>query len=491
MFKCLYIWMISVLGTWCLTMNLIQTITTILASLLTLISGPTTYTEGLVGQPQNIHPLFSQENQIDQDLVSLIFEGLTRVDKNSQIVPALAESWEISEDKKIYTFKLSPKARFHNEQPVTTQDIIYTFQKSPPLKDIKTEELDPQTIKLTLDTPFSPFLHLLTIGIIPKHLDNKMRPLHPIGAGSYQISEIGRGTRKVETIILTKFKKERPGPERIALKFFETEKDLEAAAKLGEIDGFTSPNPAPKNFASQKTALGGRYFSLIFNLEGKGPLRDTEFRKTLAGLTNRKRVISDILDGNGTPIYGPLQNTWAQAKINPIDYNPEPRKFWEGELRLTFPDTKMHSQTADILQSDWEKSGITVIAEAASPHQIKNEILPQKSFDVVLIGQEVGRDPDRYTLWHSTQSESGQNFAGYKNMRADRALEEGRKEHDVEKRKEHYQNFQTIFTEDLPAIFLYQPTCTYHLKKTKDRGLNLEGIFVPSERWERIRAMYP
>ena len=471
-------------------MSLFQTITTFLASLLTLISGAGIYTEGLVGQPQNIHPLFCQENQIDRDIASLVFEGLTRLDENGQIAPGLAQSWEISEDKKTYTFKLDPKARFHDGKPVTAKDVLFTASKLPQLKNVKAEELDPYTVRIQLETPFSPLLELLSLGIIPRHLDKKMNPLLPIGAGPYKIKEIERGTRIIKSITLVKFKKDRPGPEKIVLKLFETEENLLTAAKLGELDGFASQNSAPSNFNSQKTSLQGRYFSLVFNLKGKEILKEAEFRKTLARLTPREKIISEVLKSNGTPINGPLQNTWTKVEIEPLEYNPDPKKTWEGELNLVFPDSKIHSKTADILKSEWEKTGIKVAAKAANLSEIKNEILPKRLFDVILVGQEVGRDPDRYMLWHSAQIETGANLAGYKNMRADRALEEGRKEHNPEKRKEHYQNFQRVFMEDLPAIFLYQPTYTYHLKKTKDRGLNLEGIFVPSERWERILAMY-
>lgn len=471
-------------------MSIIQQLVATITAIITFFAGPSTHIEGIVGQPQDINPLAAYENPIDRDITALVFEGLVRLDGNGNPKPGLAKSWEILEDGETYIFHLKENATFHDRTQLKAEDIIYTASKAPQLKDVEMEKIDEHTVKFKLGDPFAPFLHLMSLGILPQHLEGKTKSLNPVGAGPYRISKIVKGTRRVESITLAKFQKDHPGPERIVFKFFEKEENLLTAAKLEEVDGFSSPKFSWKSFSSQTMPLNGRYFSLVFNPREKEALKDKKFRETLARLCPRERIINEALEGEGVPLHGPLQTTWARAEIEPYLYNPEPKETWDEEVSLTIPDTLEHRKTADILAAEWKKAGIETKILPQEPPRIKNETIPQRNFEILLVGQVVGRDPDRYNLWHSTQADGGMNISGYKNMRADRALEEGRKAQEQEERRKHYENFQTVFMEDLPAIFLYQPTYTYHLQKSRGE-LDLSGIFTPEERWKRILQLYP
>jgi len=452
-----------------------------LATILALVLGPTTYIEGVVGQPQNIHPFLSQENPTDRDLAQLIFRGLTQINREGQITPGIAQSWEISENGKVYIFHLDPTATWHDGAPVTAADVAYTATQTTALKNVQAEELDRHTIRFTLKDPFAPFLRLASVGLLPKHLAGKMAPLIPVGSGLYKITGLERSTRKIETLTLGKVRTDEVGPERIIFKFYETATDIKIAAQLGELDGFETQNFSWPSFSSHKVPLGGRYFSLLFNLRENELLKDQKVRKALAQLTPREKIIEQI-GGAGMPIYGALAGNWAQTSVTIPKYSEATTATFTGEIALTFPDTENHQKTAEILKTEWEKTGIKLTLIPRKLDQLKSEDLTQRTFDVLLMGQEVAADPDRYTLWHSTQTEfPGLNLTGYKNMRADRALEEGRKSSDPEERKKHYANFQEVLAEDIPCIFLYQPTYNYHLKKKVGR-LNLSGIFTPEDR---------
>ena len=107
-----------------------------------------------------------------------------------------------------------------------------------------------------------------------------------------------------------------------------------------------------------------------------------------------------------------------------------------------------------------------------------------EDFDVLLLGEEVSRDPDRYVFWHSTQGDTGLNFGGYKAVRVDKALEEGRSALDRQERIKHYGIMQKVFVEDVPAIFLYHPTFHFYLSK-QITGVNLTNIYYP---WEIFKS---
>ena len=83
--------------------------------------------EGLIGQPRYLNPLLSQQNPVDQHLVDLIFDGLIRYGPDGQPQPALASSWDVSEDGRVFTFTLRDDARWHDGRPVTTDDVAFTY----------------------------------------------------------------------------------------------------------------------------------------------------------------------------------------------------------------------------------------------------------------------------------------------------------------------------------------------------------------------------
>ena len=129
-----------------------------------------------------------------------------------------------------------------------------------------------------------------------------------------------------------------------------------------------------------------------------------------------------------------------------------------------------------------------------APEKIVNEVITTRDYDVLLYGQEVGRDPDRYVYWHSTQSEAPNlNITGFKHVRADRALEEGRNVTDFSERKVHYSEFQSVMEEQVPAIFLYHPYVKYYVNESYE-GLGEKFTFTLADRfldfsnWKRIET---
>ena len=84
-------------------------------------------------------------------------------------------------------------------------------------------------------------------------------------------------------------------------------------------------------------------------------------------------------------------------------------------------------------------------------------------YQAILVTQEIPSDPDQYTLWHSTQTQT--NLSHYANPKIDKLLEDGRKESDPEKRKKIYFDFQRYLVEDAPAVFLFHPTTYTIIRK--------------------------
>ncbi|MBI2476715.1 hypothetical protein HYV72_00930, partial [Candidatus Uhrbacteria bacterium] len=136
-----------------------------------------TYTEGLIGSPQFINPLYTSSNDVDQDISRLVFSGLMQWHPQNGLITDLAESYTISEDKRVYTFTLRNDALWHDGSPVTVRDVMFTYSaiqnpefKSPlysALRGVTIEQVDDRTVAFKLEEPFAPFLSVLSTGILP------------------------------------------------------------------------------------------------------------------------------------------------------------------------------------------------------------------------------------------------------------------------------------------------------------------------------------
>jgi ABC-type transport system substrate-binding protein len=147
-------------------------------------------------------------------------------------------------------------------------------------------------------------------------------------------------------------------------------------------------------------------------------------------------------------------------------------------------------KTAQILKKQWEKLGFGVEIKSYKIEDLKREIIPKKDYDALLFGQILGKIPDFFSYWHSTQiGENGLNLSNYQNKDADKILEEVREEFDEEKRKEKLEKFEEILIKDCPAIFLYNPNYFYFVSK-KVKGAKENFISLPSERFWNAENWY-
>jgi peptide/nickel transport system substrate-binding protein len=143
----------------------------------------------------------------------------------------------------------------------------------------------------------------------------------------------------------------------------------------------------------------------------------------------------------------------------------------------------------------WEdKFHLNIEIKTVPPERMLDEVIATRNFQILLYGQEVSRDPDRYVYWHSTQTEHpNMNLTGFKHVRADRALEEGRNETDFTERKIHYNEFQNVVDEQVPAIFLYHPYVKYYVSEYFEGigdkyTFSLADRFLDFANWKRIET---
>ncbi len=492
--------------------------------------------EGMVGAPRYLNPLLSDPNPVDRELVSLIFDGLVQRDANGRLVPALAESWEVSEDGLTVTFKLRPGVTWHDGTPVTVEDVLFTygllqaedFPGDPALpalwQTVTMTAVNEQTVQFQLAAPYSPFLDATTRGILPAHLlegvtavslPNHPFNMAPVGTGPFIVApeQDPQATGRLRLL---------PNPQQwqqthidaLEIRFFATEDELLSSFAAGEIQAINQVSPVmlPEVTALPAARLfttrAPRFTELLFNLSESGSpaLGRVDMRQALAYALNRDLIVDDVLHGQGLPLEGPyLPTTWAYnpTLLTAYPFAPETavslmdaagwtlpegqttRQFEEEtlNLRLLYLDNPTYRALATAVQSQWLAVGVGVTLQTAASLAELQTALAERDFDVALVEVRPTGDPDLYDFWSQEAIIRGQNYAAWNNRRASEELERARQTWPQAERKPFYDNFLRYFDNSLPALTLYQHVSTYAVS-TAVNSVEIGRIDQPRDRYE-------
>jgi peptide/nickel transport system substrate-binding protein len=497
-----------------------------------------TYVEGLVGSPQYINPILCQYNQVDRDLCSLIFNGLTKLNEGGEIVPDLAERWQISDDCLAYTFHLRRDVLWHDEVPFSADDVVFTIQAmqdpgyrgAPYLaelwRSVEVAKLDSHTVKFTLREPFAPFLYYTTVGILPAHLlaevpaeslPNDSFNLRPIGTGLFQLEEVSTEHALLQANPL--FYGPKPYLNKIEFRFYPDHESALSAYERGEVQGISRvlPQDLPKvveaNSGLQLFSARLPGYTLIFlNLKDpEGPFFQAKLvRQALLHAIDRQELVDRVLKGQGLVAHSPiLPETWAYHDgVVRYEYDPERARDlldeagWrtpahsvreKAEVKLAFTlitdDDPLHVELAREIARQWEAIGVKATLRTVGSGLVREYLIPRE-FEALLVDLELHGDPDPYPLWHSTQaSGDGQNYAGFVSYEVDKLLEEARCTTDPGRRAELYRRFQEIFADEVPSLLLYYPIYTYAVDE-KVKGVQLGPLGDSSDRFRNVTEWY-
>lgn len=473
--------------------------------------------EGMVGAPQSLNPLLQDGFPVDQELLDLIFDGLTRYDAAGVLTPVLAESWAVSEDGLSVLFRLRDDAFWHDGQPVTAADVLFTFgllqdegfPGSPALaqlwREVTISQEDEQTVRFTLPVPYSPFLEATTQPILPAHLLAGI-PAAELATADFNLAPVGTGPFMVDGSVnwrengrlrlLPNPLDWRDGVQIAALEFhfFPDEATLLEAFGNGSVQAINrvSQRALPEVAALADVRLFSAplptYTALWFNLRPTAVdlTRTASGRQALAAAINRQQVVDGALNGQGLVFDGPYPpGNWAYnpAVSGSRAYDPgaaaalletagwtfaadQTVRQKEGQplrLRLVALDTPTARAVTELISQQWGAVGIeTEVLLAADVAELR-PWLAEGAYDVALLNFTPPGDPDLYDFWSQEAIVRGQNFTGWNSRRASESLEQARQSWQVEDRRPLYDTFLRLFDQDLPAFTLYQDVYTYAL----------------------------
>lgn len=444
------------------------------------LSPGTSYTEGITGQPDSFF-VHQAVNQNDKTISKLIYRGLFKYDIFGKLVPDLASSWATSEDDTVYTVTLKDNQFWSDGTKITADDLIYTAFKTQDLQGVATDKVNDLTVRYILPNKFSPFISMLTTGVMKADSEENYNKLMPVSSGPFVVSSVKHsGPIVKEVVLVSRNSKEKI--RKIIFRYYSNESELVTAAKLGEIDGFMAHETHKlENFENYRFPLQGVYFALYFNMNNESVL-DVGLRKKLAS----SLPVEKIIFNSGIAVQGAISRSpFTNVDLKYNEYNKNLKDDLEDiTLTISVPDIKKHKDMAKIVKNYWEDSlGVDVKIKTIDAKNFVETVVKPRNYEILLFGQEINRDPDRYVNWHSTQKNNpGLNLSLFEHVKVDRALEEGRKELDNEARKIHYNEFQKVILDQVPAIFLYHPYQNFYVNK-RIVGIGEKYTFTQADRF--------
>lgn len=467
------------------------------------IKRPSDITVGLGADAKRLLPLLASDSASGQ-ISGLIFNGLTKYDKDIKIAGDLAESWEVSSDGLQIIFHLRKGVRWHDGVEFTADDVVFTFHtvtdpKVPtpygsnfgPVQ--KVEAVDKHTVKVTYSEPYAPALESWGMGIIPKHiLEGKdiaavEHNRNPVGTGPYRLKEWVTG-QKIVLEAFDGYFEGRPRINRYFARIIPDTATMFLELKFGGID-FMGLTPPQYKLQSDSKHFN-RYFQkfrypsfgytyLGYNLQDPR-FADRRVRRAITHAVNKRDIIDGVLLGYGTPCTGPFPpESWAyNTEVKDLEYSTEKAEMllqeagWTmGNDRLRYKGGKpfrftvlinqgndARRKAAEIIRENLRKVGIEMEIKVLEWQAMLHEFIDKRRFEAVIMGWGLSRDPDLYDIWHSSKTKEGEfNFLSYRNDDVDRLLLDGRRTFDYEKRKSIYHRIHSILAEDQPVAFLFVP----------------------------------
>jgi ABC-type transport system substrate-binding protein len=406
-----------------------------------------TYHEAIVGESHYLNPILAASDP-DKSVSSLIFSSLFKFDKNGSILPDVAEKWDISADKLVYTVTLRNDVFFHDGEKLTAADIVYTAQtiqdpvfKSPlyeTWKDIKIEQAGENIVTFTLPKAYGPFIYTLDFGILPLHLTPDELAQKVIGSGPYKYDDSKKNGDKITRLTLksnTKYYAGRPYLNKLQFDFFDTKDLAKTGFGTGQNYQALSGMSATEQGFSDFSFPTSKELVLVPNLR-VDKFKDKNFR-------------AQVLSSD--------QAMPTKTSIN-----------------LATADSELQRNKAEELKKSFAARNIELNITYFKPTEMK-DILDKKDFELLLFGFDFGHDRDPYIFWHSSQIDK-MNYAGYSDKKSDILLEDARMISDATQRNAAYDQFYATIKSESLAIY-FEPVTYYEVISNSIKNVDTSTSF--------------
>lgn len=450
---------------------------------------------GMVLEPPNLDPTGGAAAAIDEVVYANVFEGLTRFDSSGAVIPALAESWDISEDGLTYTFSLHDGVSFHDGSAMDSADVVFSLDRAMAEDSTNAQKglfagiasvnaPDPSTVVITLDAPNGSFLFNLAWGdaVIVAPETAADNATNPVGTGPFTFVEWVQGDH-VELAKNPDYWGDPVALDTVTFKFIGDPTAAFAALMTEDLDAF--PNfPAPETLPQLEAdprfnvIVGSTEGETIMSMNnGRAPFDNILVREAVAHAINRQEIIDGAMFGYGTPIgtfFAPHNPAYVDL-TGISDYDPEKSKALLAEagypdgFSVTFhlpPVATYARRGGEIIASQLREVGIEAELINVEWAQWLEGPFGAKDYDLTIVSHTEPMDFGAYA--------NPDYYFNYQNEDFNQVMEDLANTTDPDGRTALMQRAQTIIAEDYATVFLFQ------LAKTGVANAKLQGLWENS-----------
>ena len=452
-------------------------------------------TLGMVLEPPYLDPTAGAAAAIDEVVYANVFEGLTRIDRNGAVQPALASEWTISDDGLTYTFRLEDGVTFHDGTGFDSADVAFSLERAmaddstnsqkvlfEPISKVETP--DASTVVVTLVRPTGHFLYSLGLGdaVIVAPESAKTNKSQPIGTGPFRFERWVQGDR-IELRRWDDYWGEPVALSRATFKFVPDPAAATAAMMAGDIDAF--PNfPAPEALSQFEAdprlavVVGATEGETILAMnQARPPLDDVRVRRAISHAIDRRALIDGAMFGYGTPIgshFAPNHPAYVDL-TGRYPYDPEKAKALLKEaghgdgldLTLKLPPPTYARRGGEILAAQLAEVGIRPEIIPIEWAQWLEQVYGGKDYDLTVVSHTEPMDIDIYARGEDY-------YFNYVKPEFVAMMEELAQTLDPAARNELLAKAQTMLADDAANGFLFQ------LPKLGVWDASLEGLWKNS-----------
>jgi peptide/nickel transport system substrate-binding protein len=467
-------------------------------------SGPATLKAYLSAEPASLN--YVTQGDFNTEIVAkLVGDTLVDFAVDLSLVPRLATSWEVEGEGRRVTFHLHPGVRWHDGEPFTADDVIFTLEqvmdpaslavgKRPYFETVTGWEMpDDLTLVVTRSEPYARAIEVWSLlPILARHVyagqDFLESPANraPIGTGPYRLAEWVAGSH-LDLRANEDYFGPRPAIPRILFRPLPDPATRVAALLAGELD-ITSLRPVDRERILGDPQLAARVrilqverlyvWYLAWNQDGSNPFfRDARVRRAMTQALDREGFVRDVLQGGGR-----VATSFVHPAMWSFRDDIEPWPFDRSAAAALLDESGWSDHDGDGLR---DREGIpfrfTLLMPAGNQDLIRAATLLQESlrtlgvemnvrtleYNLFRAERDAGRfagmangwvldvDPDCYDFWHSSQKRgTGINYPSYANEEVDALCDRARGLVDQSARAEIYGRVQEILHEEQPATFL-------------------------------------
>ena len=428
-----------------------------------------------------------------------VFEGLMKPTPDGDLIPAVADRYELSEDKTTYTFTLREGVQFHNGEPVDAGDVVYSIQRCaddsegeplvPALSAVQSVTADGATVTITLDQPNTEFLSYLTLAILPEGYDQQ--DTAPVGTGPFKF--VSRAAQ--DNIILERFDGYWGAPaylDRVTFKIMENTDSIIVSLQSGAVDLFAHLGSAQAAQLEDSFNIEEGTMNLVQALylnHSEKPFDDIRVRQALCYAVDKQQIIDIAFSGYGHPIgssmYPAFGKYFDESLTNHYSRDIEKAKALLADagypngfsMTIVVPSNyQPHIDTAQVIVEQLKDVGVIATIQLVEWGTWLSDVYAGRQFQSTVVGVDASNMTARALLERFT-STAGNNFINYNNAEYDALFAQALSSFEDAEQTAFYRQMEANLTENAANVYIQDLADLVAIRKGLT-GLQFYPIYV-------------